>query len=162
MCIRDRGSVTAIPSTFELGDLAYVITSATTVEVTGRASGSAVTDISIPDTVTNNEITYSVTTIMDVALVRENLTSVTIPNNVTTIESNAFKDNNLTEVTFMGNFGTFDLNMFTDNSDLTTITYDEDKSGWPVTFTPAGTGSVAVVPEPLPGLPIWLLYQATQ
>ena len=61
------GSVTAIPSTFELGDLAYVITSATTVEVTGRASGSAVTDISIPDTVTNNGTTYSVTTIGDLA-----------------------------------------------------------------------------------------------
>ena len=57
------GSVTAIPSTFELGDLAYVITSANTVEVTGRASGSAATDISIPDAVTSNGTTYSVTTI---------------------------------------------------------------------------------------------------
>lgn len=109
---------------FDNGNLAYTITSPTTVEVTGLARDNSATDINIPDTVTNNEITYSVTTIMASAFVFKNLTSVTIPNNVTTIGSNAFKDNNLTEVTFMGNFGTFDLNMFTGNSDLTTITYD--------------------------------------
>ncbi|MDA7585854.1 leucine-rich repeat domain-containing protein, partial [Luminiphilus sp.] len=243
------GSVAAT-NTFEQAGFAYVISSAATATVTGRASGNTDTVIEIPDTVASNGITYSVTSIGDAAFFNNNLasltignnvttigdnafgfneltsvaipdsvttirdnafrdnkltsvtlgdsvttigngafrnnqltsltipnsvtsigngafrknslTSLTIPNNVTTIGSNAFKDNNLTEVTFMGNFGTFDLNMFTGNSDLTTITYDEDKSGWPVTFTPAGKGSVAVVPKPLPGLPIWLLYQATQ
>ena len=51
---------------FDEGGLAYTITSSTspfTVEVTGRASGNSATDIDIPDTVTNNGTTYSVTTI---------------------------------------------------------------------------------------------------
>ena len=196
---------------FDEGGLAYTITSSTspfTVEVTGRASDNSATDINIPDTVTNNEITYSVTsigkdafyfislasltignnvttigenafgfnalnsvtipnsvttigdqaftangltsvtignsvaTIGDQAFIVNGLTSVTIPDSVTTIGDYAFFDNDLTSVTFLGNFEAFELNMFDFNPGLTTITYDPLKTGWPQTFTPAGSGSV--------------------
>ena len=70
---------------FDEGGLAYTITSSTspfTVEVTGRASGNSATDINIPDTVTNNGTTYSVTAIKTAAFADNELnalTSVTIP-----------------------------------------------------------------------------------
>ena len=67
---------------FDEGGLTYTITSSTspfTVEVTGRASGNTNTEIVIPDTVTNNGTTYSVTTIGDSAFLFKSLTSVTIP-----------------------------------------------------------------------------------
>ena len=170
-------SVTSIgPRAFTLNSLISVTIPNSVTTIGNEAfKSNELTSVAIPDSVTtigdnafrDNKLTSvtlgdNVTTIRNGAFRNNQLTSLTIPNSVTTIGSNAFTDNKLTDVTFMGNFGTFDLNMFTGNANLTTITYDEDKSGWPVTFTPAGTGSVAAVPEPLPGLPIWLLYQATQ
>ena len=82
---------------FQSGDLYYNITSDTTVEVTSKSSsypynkGVTFTTATIPETVTNNGTTYSVTRIGEAAFKNcSSLTSVTIPNSVTSIGSDAF------------------------------------------------------------------------
>ena len=142
------GSVAATSGAFEQVGFAYVITSANTVTVSGRASGNSATDIIIPDAVASDGTTYSVTAIGNNAFIDNDLTSVTIPDSVTTIGNNAFFDNDLTSVTFLGNFEAFELNMFDGNSNLTAITYVQGKTGWPQTFTPAGSGSVTTTSLP--------------
>ena len=84
---------------FDVGGLSYTITSGTTVEVTGRASGNTATDIVIPATASDGTTTYSVTTIDSLAFGNNALASVTIGNSVTTIEGGAFYDTALTSVT---------------------------------------------------------------
>ena len=135
----------------------------------GWASNNSATEITIPNAVTNNGTTYSLTTIGDEAFAGNELTSVTIgnsvttigdfafynndlisltiPDSVTTIGDRAFDTNNLTSVNFLGNFGAFNLNMFTGNSNLTTITYVQGKTDWPQTFTLGASGSVDAIPS---------------
>ena len=81
---------------FRSGDLYYNITSDTTVKVTYQYDWSSnnyagLTTVTIPETVTYNDISYSVTGIGDLAFLRcSSLTSVIIPNSVTSIENSAF------------------------------------------------------------------------
>ena len=81
---------------FMVDGLCYNITGGTTVEVTYQNySQSSYTDLSgdliIPETVTNNGTTYSVTSIgWNAFRGCSGLTSVTIPNSVTSIGSSAF------------------------------------------------------------------------
>ena len=86
---------------FQSGDLRYNITSNTapyTVEVTYERNRSSfnysgLTIATIPETVTYNGTTYSVTSIGDEAFYScESLTSLTIGNSVTSIGSSAFRD----------------------------------------------------------------------
>ena len=130
---------------FEQGGFSYAVAGLTTVKLTGRTLSSSDTEIVIPDTVTYNGTTYSVTTIEGLAFNDNGLTSVTIPGSVTTIGNSAFSDNSLTSVTFLGDFGAFNVDMFEGNNNLTTIIYAQGATGWPQTFTPntGPTGSVA-------------------
>ena len=85
-------SLHAFAYDFEVGGIYYNITSETdlTVEVTSGSknySGS----IEIPNIVTNEDITYNVTTISSRAFKNcVSLTSVTIPNSITTVGGSAF------------------------------------------------------------------------
>ena len=88
--------------TFQVGDLYYNITSDVepyTVEVTSHSSsypyneGVAITTATIPETVTYNGTTYSVTSIGESAFrYCLSLTSITIPNSVTSIGDWAFSN----------------------------------------------------------------------
>ena len=77
---------------FQSGDLYYNITSETTVEVTCDHYYNNLTTAIIPETVTYNGITYSVTSIGDCTFQYcGTLASVTIPNSVTSIGYRAFE-----------------------------------------------------------------------
>ena len=90
---------------FQSGDLYYNTTSDTTVEVAYQSKSSdnyqGLTTATIPETVTYNGTTYSVTSIGKSAFKWcSSLTSVTIPNSVTSIEYEAFSlCSSLTSVT---------------------------------------------------------------
>ena len=82
---------------FQSGDLYYNITSDTTVEVTyqydwaSNNNYAGLTTATIPETVTYNGTTYSVTSIGNDAFYDcSSLTSITIPNSVTSIGNSAF------------------------------------------------------------------------
>ena len=82
---------------FQSGDLYYNITSDTTVDVTyqhslSSSNYSGLTTVTIPETVTYNGTTYSVTSIGYGAFrYCSSLTSITIPNSVTSIGNWAFE-----------------------------------------------------------------------
>ena len=88
------GMTKAFAISFTVGDLNYSVNSdGTTVTVTGHVDGTAATgELVIPETVTYNGSTYSVTAIGNSAFY--NCTGLTgdlvIPNSVTTIGENAF------------------------------------------------------------------------
>ena len=79
---------------FKMGDLYYTITHTSepyTVEVTRNDNYSNLTTVSIPNTVTFNGITFSVTSIeSSVFMDCKSLTSITIPSSVTSIGDWAF------------------------------------------------------------------------
>ena len=114
---------------FQSGDLYYYITSDTTVEVTyqeGFTSNNykGLTTATIPETVTYNGTTYSVTSIGDNAFCRcTSLISITIGNSVTSIGYEAFYEcSALTSIT-LSNSVTSIVNMaFSGCSSLISIT----------------------------------------
>ena len=91
---------------FQSGDLYYNIIGENTVEVTyqeyqSETNYQGLTTATIPETVTNDGTTYSVTSIGDSAFYYcSSLTSITIPNSVTSIGDGAFWDcSSLTSIT---------------------------------------------------------------
>ena len=117
---------------FKYGNLYYNITSNEvpyTVEVSGAISSStqpispSIT-VAIPETVTYNGTTYSVTSIRESAFFRcYSLSSVTIPNSVTSIGDDAFYDcHSLSSVTIGNSVTSIGDDAFYDCSSLTSIT----------------------------------------
>lgn len=76
-------------NTFIIGDITYKPTTGNNVKV--RSCNQSATNVVIPETVTNNSITYNVTCIGEDAFYWcTNLVSVELPNTITSIESYAF------------------------------------------------------------------------
>ena len=102
---------------FQFGDLYYNITSSSapyTVEVTSQkhrhsSNYSGLKTANIPETVTYNDITYSVTRIGRYAFEQcSSLTSISIPNSVTNIEKYAFsRCSSLTKTNYMGDIASW-------------------------------------------------------
>ena len=114
---------------FQYGELYYNITSDTTVKVTYQeysspSNYSGLTSATIPETVTYEGRTYSVTSIGGVAFAYcSALTSVTIPNSVTSIGIQAFYDcSSLTSVTIPNSVTSIEYEAFCDCSSLTSVT----------------------------------------
>ena len=74
---------------FVSGGLTYLITGNNTVTVTGAQDFNG-TDLTIPSSVVQNGVTYSVTAIASNAFANYNLTSLSLPNSLTTIGERAF------------------------------------------------------------------------
>ena len=117
---------------FQSGDFYYNITSSSapyTVEITYQEYSSSnnysgLTTANIPETVTYNGITYSVTSIGDWAFEYcSSLTSITIPNSVKSIGNSAFEDcSSLTSVTIPNSVKSIGNSAFEDCSSLTSVT----------------------------------------
>ena len=114
---------------FQSGDLYYYITSDTTVEVTYQYEWSSdnyagLTTATIPETVTYNSTTYSVTSIGEAAFYGcSSLTSITIPNSVTSIGRYDFREcSSLTSITIPNSVTSIGEWAFSDCSSLTSIT----------------------------------------
>ena len=120
-------AATTLAYGFQSGDLYYNITSDSTVEVAYQSKSSdnyhGLTTATIPETVTYNDTTYSVTSIGKSAFMRcYSLTSVTIPNSVTSIEYEAFElCSSLTSVTIPNSVTSIGNYAFWGCSSLTSI-----------------------------------------
>ena len=123
---------------FRSGDLYYNITSSSepyTVEVGGV---SFITSVIIPETVTYEGTTYSVTSIGDYAFAHcSSLPSITIPNSVTSIGNSAFWNcSSLTSVTIPNSVTSIGRYAFDGCSSLTSVTIPNsvtsmgDKAFW--------------------------------
>ena len=78
-------------STFTIGDLTYGVISTNPPQVEVHDANLSITTANIPETVTYNETTYSVTSIEEwVFSYCSSLTSVTLPNSVASIGNDAF------------------------------------------------------------------------
>ena len=114
--------IETIGSRFTIGDLTYEITSETEVKV--QACTQSATSVVIPETVTYQGTTYSVTSIGATAFAYcSSLTSVTIPNSVTSIGNYAFQNcSSLTSVTIPNSVTSIGNSAFWGCSSLTSVT----------------------------------------
>ena len=119
-------STTASAYDFEANGIYYDITDSTNknIAVTYAANSKYTGDVIIPETVTYNNVTYSVTSIGDKAFSGCRwLTSITIPNSVTSIEEYAFCNCTfLTNITIPNSVTSIGDDAFRGCTGLTSIT----------------------------------------
>ena len=138
---------------FQSGDLYYNITNDTiapyTVEVTTNYVYGfyPLTTVIIPETVTNNGTTYSVTSIGRNAFQYSYLTSITIPNSVTSIGEDAFYNcSSLTSITIPNSVTSIGGEAFRNCSSLTSITIPNSVTsiGWQAFYDCSSLTSVTI------------------
>uniref|UniRef100_UPI00404A024B leucine-rich repeat protein n=2 Tax=Gelidibacter sp. TaxID=2018083 RepID=UPI00404A024B len=102
--------------TFTDNFITYNVTSTTnnTVEITGYTGSSGVS-VTIPNSVINNNISYTITSIGDFAFVNQLLTSISIGNNVVNIGMFAFNNNQLSTLTIPSSVLTLGMQSFSFN-----------------------------------------------
>ncbi len=124
---------TAVGQSFNFieGDLLYMVRTGTDVRVMGKEWGdpSLLGAITIPETVTHDGITYTVTEIEPYGFNGcEGITSITIPSTVTNIGSYAFSGSNLTSVTCLAEnaptVGSGAFNMIYTNTKTLTVPFN--------------------------------------
>ena len=122
-------SLTASAHDFEVDGIYYNITSSTdhTIEVTSSDGTEYYGSITLPATVTHNDVNYSVTSIGDRAFFYcSSLTAITIPDGVTSIGDDAFFGcSSLTAITLPDGVTSIGGGAFYGCSSLTTITIPE-------------------------------------
>ena len=118
---------------FQSGDLYYNITTENTVAVTS-GDCSTLTTVTIPETVTHENTTYSVTSIGDYTFSNcFSLNSITIPNSVTSIGGDAFYNcYSLTSISIPNSVTNIGTRAFGSCSSLTSITIGNSVTsiGW--------------------------------
>ncbi len=101
-------------------DFTYSIISGTEVEITGYTGSE--TEITIPGTITDNGVEYTVTKIADQAFLNSGIATVSIPNTVTAIGTEAFRGcDKLTEVNIPDNVTEIGGGLFNGCSSLTKV-----------------------------------------
>ncbi|MBC3759298.1 leucine-rich repeat domain-containing protein [Hyunsoonleella sp. SJ7] len=122
--------VVGFSQTFTDNFITYQVISATppyTVQITGYDFTNGSSSVTIPATVSNNSITYTVTVIGDQAFLGNTttgaqITNVTIPNSVTFIGYRAFQSNLLTSVTIPDSVSQLGNLSFGENPQLASVT----------------------------------------
>ncbi|NJB83357.1 leucine-rich repeat protein [Wenyingzhuangia aestuarii] len=113
------------PKYFVANGIRYVSFDGTTVSIVPLESGNKYEgDITIPSSVVNESVTYSVTKIAkNTFYENEVITSLTLPNGIATIEDSAFEDcTNLSSITLPGGLTGIGENLFSGCESLTSIT----------------------------------------
>ncbi|MBD5233491.1 MAG: leucine-rich repeat protein, partial [Bacteroidales bacterium] len=116
--------------TFAVGDLTYTVTVAENLEVSVKTNNPAIEgDVIIPESVTYQDIQYSVTSIGFEAFRGSGITSITIPKTVTSIKNYAFWDcTELTSITIPCSVTSIGERVFFGCINLTNIEVDENNS----------------------------------
>ena len=124
ICTLLCANVLSAQTEFIVGNLKYNVTSSNPPEVAVRAAHTTIITANIPETVTYQGTTYTVTSIGGSAFYGcYILTSVTIPNSVTSIGYSAFLDcSSLTSVTIPNSVTSIDWSAFKSCSSLTSVT----------------------------------------
>jgi hypothetical protein len=113
-------------STFTIGDLTYGVISTNPPQVEVNDANLSITTANIPETVTYNETTYSVTSIEEWAFSYcSSLTSVTLPNSVASIGNDAFyKCSSLTSISIGNSLTYIGYDAFYNCSSLNTLNFN--------------------------------------
>ncbi|MEE0926685.1 MAG: leucine-rich repeat domain-containing protein [Bacteroidales bacterium] len=113
-------------STFTIGDLTYGVISTNPPQVEVHDANLSITTANIPETVTYNETTYSVTSIEEWAFSYcSSLTSVTLPNSVASIGNDAFyKCSSLTSISIGNSLTYIGYDAFYNCSSLNTLNFN--------------------------------------
>ena len=126
ICTLLCANVLLAQSTFTIGDLTYGVISTNPPQVEVHDANLSITTANIPETVTYNETTYSVTSIEEWAFCNcSSLTSVTIANSVIAIGNNAFYNcRSLTYISIGNSLTYIGYDAFYNCSSLNTLNFN--------------------------------------